>query len=424
MSEMAALECSHDAEPRGLKPQRHKPKWSKLRPLLKMEPFERDPVARRLGAAHTIEDLREAARRRVPRSVFEFVDGGAEGEVSLRRSREAFDRVEFRPRSMAGIQEVETSTTILGRRSALPLVLAPTGFTRLAHHEGETAVARAASRAGVVFALTTMGTVSIEDVARAGGLSSRWFQLYLMRDRGFTRELVQRAQAANYEALVVTVDTPVIGQRLRDVRNGFTVPPRLNMRALLDISRRPQWWFNLLTTDPLEFAMTPAGDPEEHGQFINRLFDPAVTAADLSDVREMWDGPLVLKGIQSVEDARMAVAVGADGIVVSNHGGRQLDRSPTPIELLPHVADAVGGDIEVMVDSGVRTGGDIAAALALGARACLVGRPYLYGLMAGGQPGVEKAISIFDSELRRTLHLLGVDSVAKLDRSHAILRPS
>lgn len=399
------------------------PRWSELRPLLQMQQVPLDPVERRLARCHTVADLREAARRRVPRAVFDFVDGAAEGEVSLARSRAAFDRVEFAPAALAGFDEVSTATTILGTPSALPLVLAPTGFTRLSHHDGEAAVAAAAAEAGIPYALTTMSTVSIEDVAAASGDGTRWFQLYLMRDRGLTRELVRRAKDAGYRALVVTVDTPVVGQRVRDLHNGLTIPPTLTPRTLLDISRRPQWWGNLLTTEPLEFATLQAGEPEAHSTLIDRLFDPAVTVEDFAPLREWWDGPIVVKGIQSVTDARRAVEeLGAEALVVSNHGGRQLDRAPTPLELLPRVAEAVGDRTEVLIDSGVRTGADLAAVVALGARAALVGRPYLYGLMAGGKRGVAKTIAVYEAELRRTLHLLGVPGVEALDRSHALLR--
>jgi len=401
---------------------RRAPRWSELKPLLRPRPLERDPTARRLARAHTIADLREVAKRRVPRAAFDYADGAAEGELSLRRAREAFERVEFRPRVMRDVSSAETATTVLGRPAALPIALAPTGFTRVLHHDGEAAVARAATRAGIPYALTTMGTVSIEDVAREAGTGTTWFQLYVWRDRGLSRELVQRAQAAGYHALVVTVDVPVPGRRLRDLRNGFTIPPAVSPRTLLDTARHPTWWFNLVTTEPLAFASLAAGDPEALESIVGRMFDPSVTFADLEWMRELWDGPLVIKGIQSVEDAREAAALGADGIVVSNHGGRQLDRAPVPLELLPRVAEAVGDRTEVLLDTGVRTGGDVAAAVALGARACLVGRAYLYGLMAGGERGVERAVAILAAELTTTLQLLGVRDVRELDGSHAVLR--
>ncbi|MHA6626128.1 alpha-hydroxy acid oxidase [Pseudonocardia sichuanensis] len=403
---------------------RRVPKWSEVRTLLQFEPIRPTARQRRLHRAVTVEDLRAAARHRVPRSVFEFVDGGAEDELTIRRTREAFDRVEFRPRVLGGAAVVDPSTTLFGRPSALPVVLAPTGFCRLSHHEGERAAARAAATAGIPFALTTMGTVSIEDVAAVGGPDAeRWFQLYVMRDRGLTVELIHRAKAAGYSVLAITVDTPVTGQRRKDVRNGFSVPPKLTPRTVLDIARRPAWWLNLLTTEQLVFATIPAGEPEAHAAFIDGVFDPAVSFADLAMVREAWDGPLVLKGIQTVEDARRAADHGADGVVVSAHGGRQLDRSPVPLEVLPEVVAELGDRLDVLLDSGVRTGADVAAAVALGAKACLVGRPYLYGLMAGGEAGVDKVIEILGSELRRTMHLLGVSRIDQLDPALVRLRP-
>ncbi|WP_406690814.1 alpha-hydroxy acid oxidase [Saccharopolyspora sp. ID03-671] len=402
---------------------RRVPRWSEIRPLVRFEQLDLLPARRRLRRAVTIDDLRDAARRRVPRGVFEFVDGGAESELTLRRAREAFDRLEFRPRALSGASTVDTSTTLFGRASASPLVLAPTGFCRLSHHEGERAVARAAASAGIPFALTTMGTVSIEDVAAVGGAGAdRWFQVYVMRDRDLTTELVHRAKAAGYSALVVTVDTPVTGQRRRDVRNGFSVPPELTPRTLFDIGRHPSWWANLLTTEPLVFATIPAGEPKAHAQFIDNAFDPSVSFDDLEVLREAWDGPLIVKGVQTVTDARKAAEQGADAIVLSAHGGRQLDRCPVPLEVLPEVVAALGDRLDVLIDSGVRTGADVAAAVALGAKACLVGRPYLYGLMAGGEAGVDKAIGIFTDELRRTLHLLGAPSLDALDPSMVRLR--
>ena len=401
---------------------RRLPRWSELRPLLRSRPIQLDRTARRLERANTVADLRATARRRVPRAVFDYVDGGAEEEVSLRRDRAAFERVEFQPRVLRDVASIDTATTILGRPAALPLVLAPTGFTRLMHHEGEAAVARAAQRVDLPYALTTMSTVSIEDVARAAGAATTWFQLYVWRDRGLSRELIERARAAGYHALVLTVDVPVPGRRLRDTRNGFTIPPSLSARTVLDTARRPAWWINLLTTEPLAFASLAAGAPDALASIVAEMFDPRVTFDDLTWMREAWPGPLVLKGIQSVEDAQRAAELGADGIVVSNHGGRQLDRAPTPLELLPRVAEAVGDRTEVLFDTGVRTGSDVVAAVALGARACLIGRAYLYGLMAGGQRGVERAVEILTDELTRTMQLIGVDSVRDLDSSHALLR--
>lgn len=400
---------------------RHLPRWSELRPLLRPRPIQLDPTDRRLARALTIADLRVAARRRTPRAVFDYTDGAAEAETSLRRARQAFERVQFHPRVLRDVTAVDTATTILGRPAALPLALAPTGFTRMMHHEGERAVVRAAERAGIPYALSTMGTTSIEDVAAAAPGARRWFQLYLWRDRAAGKELVQRAQAAGYEALILTVDVPVAGARLRDARNGLTIPPSLTLRTFLDAALHPGWWANLLTTDPLSFASLTSWEGTV-AELIDKMFDPSVTPRDLSWLRETWSGPLVVKGIQHPDDARMVVDLGADAVVVSNHGGRQLDRAATPLEALPAVMDAVGDRAEVLLDGGVRSGADVVAAVALGAKACLVGRAYLYGLMAGGERGVRRALEILAKETVRTLQLLGVDGVAKLEPAHVGLR--
>ena len=400
---------------------RRLPRWSELRPLLRPRPIQLDPTDRRLARALTIADLRVAARRRTPRAVFDYTDGAAEAETSLRRARQAFERAQFHPRVLRDVTAVDTATTILGRPAALPLALAPTGFTRMMHHEGERAVVRAAERAGIPYALSTMGTTSIEDVAAAAPGARRWFQLYLWRDRAAGKELVQRAQAAGYEALILTVDVPVAGARLRDARNGLTIPPSLTLRTFLDAALHPGWWANLLTTDPLSFASLTSWEGTV-AELIDKMFDPSVTPRDLSWLRETWSGPLVVKGIQHPDDARMVVDLGADAVVVSNHGGRQLDRATTPLEALPAVLDAVGDRAEVLLDGGVRSGADVVAAVALGAKACLVGRAYLYGLMAGGERGVRRALEILAKETVRTLQLLGVDGVAKLEPAHVGLR--
>ncbi len=401
---------------------RHLPRWSELQPLLRPRPVELDPTKRRLSRALTIADLRAAARRRTPRAVFDYTDGAAETETSLRRAREAFERVEFRPRVLRDVTVVDTTTTILGRPSTLPLAFAPTGFTRMMHHEGERAVARVAEGAGIPYALSTLGTTSIEAMAAAAPHARKWFQLYVWRDRGAGKELVERAQAAGYEALVLAVDVPVAGARLRDVRNGLTIPPSLTLRTVLDAALHPWWWVNLLTTEPLSFASLTFWEGTV-AELIDKMFDPSLTSRDLSWLRETWSGPLIVKGVQHVDDARMVVDHGADAVVVSNHGGRQLDRAVTPLEVLPAVVDAVGDRAEVLLDGGVRSGADVAAAVALGAKACLVGRAYLYGLMAGGERGVRRAVDILTNELIRTLQLLGVDSVTSLAPAHVRLRP-
>jgi L-lactate dehydrogenase (cytochrome) len=401
--------------------ERRLPRWSELRPLLRPRPLQLDPTERRLSRALTVADLRTVARRRTPRAVFDYTDGAAEAEASLRRAREAFERVEFRPRVLRDVTAVDTTTSILGRPSALPLAFAPTGFTRMMHHQGERAVVRVAEAVGIPYALSTLGTTSIEDVAAAAPGARRWFQLYVWRDRGAGKELVERARAAGYEALILTVDVPVAGARLRDARNGLTIPPSLTLRTVLDAATHPAWWFNLLSTEPLEFASLTSSEGTV-AELINRMFDPSLTVRDVEWLRETWSGPLIVKGIQHVDDARMVVDAGVDAVVVSNHGGRQLDRAPTPLEVLPAVVEAVGDRAEVLLDGGVRSGADVVAAVALGARACLVGRAYLYGLMAGGERGVRRSVDILAVEIARTLQLLGVDAVGGLAPEHVRLR--
>ncbi|MDR7300603.1 alpha-hydroxy acid oxidase [Haloactinomyces albus] len=401
--------------------QRQFPRWSELRPLLRIQPPVLDPTRRRLSRAHTIGDLRSIARRRTPRAVFDYTDGAAEGETSLRRARQAFQRIEFHPNVLRDVSEVDTSRDILGTRAALPFSLAPTGFTRMMNHEGERAVVRVAEQSGVPYALSTMGTTSIEDTAAAGPDARKWFQLYVWRDRSAGKDLVQRARESGYEALILTVDTPVAGARMRDVRNGLTIPPSLTLKTLADGAMHPAWWFNLLTTEPLTFASFKRWEGTV-AELINEMFDPTLSFADVEWLRELWDGPLIIKGIQNAEDAGKVVDLGADAVILSNHGGRQLDRAPTMLELLPQVRDNIGDRAQVLVDTGILSGADIVAALARGADSCLVGRAYLYGLMAGGQQGAERAVEILRSEIVRTLQLLGVSSVDQLDSSHATLR--
>jgi L-lactate dehydrogenase (cytochrome) len=353
--------------------------------------------------------------------VFDYVDGGAETETSLRRSREAFARVEFEPSVLRDVSAVVTTTTILGRASALPFIFAPTGFTRLMHADGEAAVARVAGRLGIPYALSTLGTTSPEDIAAAAPNTDRWFQLYLWNDRDAGLDLVRRARSAGFSVLVLTVDTPVAGARLRDVRNGLTIPPTLSLRTLIDMGLHPGWWFDKLTTEPLRFAAFSQTEGTV-ADLIDRVFDPTVTLADLGRLRDSWDGPIVIKGIQTVADAQSVVDAGADAIVISNHGGRQLDRAPTPLERLPDIAAAVRERAEVYVDGGVLNGADIVACVAFGARAVLVGRAYLYGLMAGGERGVQRAGELLRTELVRTMQLLGVRSVAELGPGSVRLR--
>lgn len=400
---------------------RRLPKPAELKKILRPKPFVANPADRRLGNAHTITDLRSIAFRRTPRAVFDYADGAAEWEDSLRRARETFRRVEFRPNVLRGVSDVDTSVTVLGRKSALPFAFAPTGFTRMMHHEGERAVATVAQRWGIPVSLSTMGNTSIEALAKTAPEARKWFQLYVWRDRGAGLDLMRRAHESGYDTLLLTVDTPVGGARMRDIRNGLTIPPTLTPRTFLDGATHPAWWFNLLTTEPLEFASFDTWDGTVQ-ELINSLFDPTLDFGDLAWVRENWPGKLVVKGIQNPDDARDVVRYGADAVVLSNHGGRQLDRAPTPLELLAPSLDAVGGDAEVWLDTGILSGGDIVAALAQGATTCLVGRAYLYGLMAGGERGVQRAVEILRTEIVRTMQLLGVRTIDALKPTHATLR--
>ncbi len=400
--------------------ERQVPKWSELKPLLRPKRVDLNMTRRRLDSALTIADLRTVARRRTPRAVFDYTDGAAEQEISLRRARGLFQALEFRPSVLRDVSSVDTTTAVLGRPSAFPFAFAPTGFTRMMNHQGERAVVRVADRYRIPYALSTLGTTSIEDVAVAAPNARKWFQLYVWKDRGACEELMVRAKAAGFEALMLTVDVPVAGMRLRDVRNGFSLPPALTVKTVLDTVTHPGWWTNLLTTAPLTFASLTAWDGTV-AELLNALFDPSMTIEDLAWLRAFWDGPLIIKGIQTVDDARRMAEAGIDAIVLSNHGGRQLDRAPVPLRLLPEVVEAVGDRTEVWLDTGIMSGADIVAPVALGAKATLVGRAYLYGLMAGGERGVERAAEILTREIRRTMQLLGVRSIQELGPQHVNL---
>ena len=369
-----------------------------------------------------IEDLRTRARRRLPRAVFDFIDGGAEDEVSLRLNRTAFERLTFRPRVLVDAGGLDQSTTVLGQRLATPLILAPTGLCGMAAPRAEVLAGRAATACGVVFTLSSMSAVSIEDTMREAP-GPHWFQLYVWRDRELTRSLVERAAAAGYRALVLTVDVQMLGQRERDLRNGATIPPRVTPANALDSVQHIGWLLQMARNPRVDFVNVAAarrdggGGPLSLSGYVNAQFDPTVSWKDLDWLRGLWRGPLAIKGIMTAEDAERAVAAGVDAVIVSNHGGRQLDGLPASIDVLPEVVDAIGDRAEVILDGGVRRGGDVVKALALGARACMIGRPYLYGLGAAGQAGAEMAINLLRVEIARVLTLLGRPTLAELDRS-------
>jgi L-lactate dehydrogenase (cytochrome) len=399
---------------------RQVPRPHDLRPLLRFQRPMLSARRRRLMNALTIEDLRRVARRRTPKAAFDYADGAADGEVSLARARQAFADVEFRPTILRDVSTVDTSRDVLGSRVSIPLGIAPTGFTRMMHAEGEIAGARAAEAAGIPYAVSTMGTTTLEAVADASPHGRHWFQLYMWKDRDRSMALVERAAQAGYDTLVVTVDVPVAGARLRDIRNGMTIPPTLTPRTILNAMSRPAWWFNFLTTEPLAFASLDLWSGTV-AELLNTMFDPTVTIEDLRWIKDQWPGKLVAKGVQTVDDARRLRDAGTDAVVLSNHGGRQLDRAPVPFHLLPAVVGAVGEDIEVHLDTGIMSGQDIVAALAHGARFTLIGRAYLYGLMAGGQEGVARALEILRGQVENTMRLLGVTSVDELHPDHVVM---
>ncbi len=396
---------------------RRLPRRHDLAPLVRFRRPVLSPRERRLAGALTIEDLRRIARRRTPKAAFDYADGAADGEVSLARARQAFADIEFHPAILRDVSKVDTSRMVLGRRAELPFGIAPTGFTRMMQSEGEIAGATAALAAGIPFALSTLGTTSIEDVAAATPGGRNWFQLYMWKDRERSMALVDRAAASGFDTLLVTVDVPVAGARLRDIRNGMTIPPTLSPRTVVDAIPRPAWWINFLTTEPLAFASLDAWSGTV-AELLDTMFDPTVTFDDLSWIRAQWPGKVVVKGVQNLDDARRLADIGVDAIVLSNHGGRQLDRAPVPFHLLPDVVREVGSDLEVHLDTGIMSGQDVVAAIAHGAHFTMIGRAYLYGLMAGGREGVDRTIEILSGQIERTMRLLGVTSLDELQPRH------
>jgi L-lactate dehydrogenase (cytochrome)/glycolate oxidase len=372
---------------------------------------------RRLARALTIYDLRSIAKRRTPKAPFDYTEGAADSESSLIRARDAFEKLEFSPRILRNVKDIDLSVSMLGKTMSMPIGIAPTGFTRMMQTEGEYAGACAASDAGIPYTLSTMGTRSIEDVAKVAPNGRNWFQLYMWKDRQRSMALVDRASKAGFDTLVLTVDVPVAGARLRDVRNGMTIPPSLTSKTILNAIPRPAWWLNFLTTDPLKFASLDSWNGTV-AELLDSMFDPTVTYEDLKWIRSQWQGNLVVKGIQNVDDAVKSIEAGADAIILSNHGGRQLDRAPVPFHLLPEVAKVVGTKAEVHIDTGIMHGADVIAAVATGAKFTWIGRAYLYGLMAGGKPGVDRSLEILKTQMVRTMKLLGARTLSELEPDH------
>lgn len=390
-----------------------------LRSVVQLRRFEADPVARRLARCGDVADLRRIARRRLPAGVFDYIDGAAESEVTLARNSDAYARRQLHAHVLRDVSAVDTSCTLLGRSRPAPLVLAPTGFTRIAHPDGELAVARAAGRQGLPYCLSTMGTRSIEELAAVAS-APLWFQVYVWRDRGLVKDMISRAAAAGYEALMVTVDTPVLGRRERDVRRGFTLPPKIGLDTFVDGALHPAWTLDLLRHPPITFANMSGiagmdgSSAVSLSEFTARQFDQGLSWESLEWIRAASDLPVILKGIQRVDDARRAVSLGMNALCLSNHGGRQLDGAPAPLDLVGPVRDAVGDSVDILCDGGVRRGGDIVKAVAAGADAVMIGRAYLYALGAGGERGVDWVLDHLLGGLRRTMALCGCTSIAEL----------
>lgn len=397
--------------------QRQIPRPSDFAELLKFQRPTLDRNAARLARAHTIADLRALAKRVTPKAPFDYTDGSAEAELSLGRARQAFEDIEFHPAILRDVADVDTSCTVTGASSAMPFGIAPTGFTRMMHAAGERAGAAAAGAAGIPFSLSTVGTTSPEGVAESNPTGRNWFQLYMWKDRDRSLDVMNRAAQSGFDTLLITVDVPVAGARLRDRYNGLTVPPTLTGRTVLNAIPRVRWWFDFLTTEPISFSTFTQFDGTV-AELLDSMFDPTVDFDDLVWIIDQWPGKTVVKGVQTLEDAKRCVELGVDGVLLSNHGGRQLDRAPVPFHLLPKVVRELGNDTEVMIDTGIMSGADIVAAVALGARFTLIGRAYLYGLMAGGRTGVDRAIHILSDEIVRTMKLLGVRTLADLEPAH------
>jgi isopentenyl diphosphate isomerase/L-lactate dehydrogenase-like FMN-dependent dehydrogenase len=400
------------------------PRWKNIKPLLGWSLPKFPLEDRKLKRAVNLQELRLLARKRVPKAVFDYVDGGANDEISYQRSAETFSKVQFHARVLRDVSKIDLTTKIAGRDSALPIIFAPTGYTRMMNYEGEPMVAQVCEENNLIYSLSTMGTTSSQEIADQVPGVRRWFQLYLWRDRSQSLQFIYGAKEAGFEGLILTVDTAVGGIKWRDMRNGLTVPPKITLKTFFDMALKPKWWFNLLTTAPLEFA-TFRNFNKPLSEIAATVFDPAVTFADVKWLRSVWKGKLIIKGVQTVEDAKQLAKIGVDAIILSNHGGRQLDKSVVPLEILPEVRKAIGKKgkgTQIYIDGAIMSGADVLAAVALGADAVLIGRAYLYGAMAAGREGVQKVVNTLRFEMETAMKLMGVRNIDELTPEFVSLR--
>ena len=396
--------------------------FSTLRSVVRFRTYERDRTLRKLSKAADVGDLRTMAKKRMPAGCFDYIDGAAQDEVTAVNNVSSFKNYYFRPRVLRDVAAISTTTTLLGGQIPFPVMIAPTGFDRIAHSQGELAVARAAKRAGIPYSLSTMGTRSIEEVAEVND-GRKWFQVYVWRDKPLLKEMLERAAASGYEGIMITVDTAVLGRRERDVRRGFSLPPKVGLDTIIDGIRHPRWTSDFLRAEPIQFAnvkgSSAVGDgstPVTLSDYINSQFDPALSWSDIEWFRDNWPGMIMIKGVQTVEDAEIAADMKLDGVILSNHGGRQLDYAPSPIDLVAPVADAVGDRTAVICDGGVRRGSDIVKAVAMGADACMIGRAYFYALGAACERGVDWVLEFLRAGVEHTMALSGVGSIDDLTR--------
>ena len=400
------------------------PRWKNIKPLLGWSLPKFPLEDRKLKRAVNLQEMRLLAKKRVPKAVFDYVDGGANDEISYQRSAEVFSKVQFNARVLRDVSKIDLTTKIAGKDSALPIIFAPTGYTRMMNYEGEPMVAQVCEENNLIYSLSTMGTTSSQEIADQVPGVRRWFQLYLWRDRSQSLQFIYGAKEAGYEGLILTVDTAVGGIKWRDMRNGLTVPPKITLKTFLDMALKPKWWANLLTTAPLEFA-TFRNFNKPLSEIAATVFDPAVTFADVKWLRSVWKGKLIIKGIQTVDDAKQLAKIGVDAIILSNHGGRQLDKSVVPLEILPEVRKAVGKKgkgTQIYIDGAIMSGSDVLAAIALGADAVLIGRAYLYGAMAAGREGVQKVVETLRFEMETAMKLMGARNIDELTPEFVSIR--